>query len=84
MKEFWKERFESTKISFFSPIKQNKLKTFKNMVVKSIVKSKEKSTIIAAERSLFGRLLILAKSRNNLSLERVLEFSLSPIPWSIG
>ena len=64
MKEFWKERFQSTKISFFSPIKQNKLKTFKNMVVKSIVKSKEKSTIIAAERNLFGRLLILAKSRN--------------------
>ena len=48
MKEFWKERFQSTKISFFSPIKQNKLKMFKNMVVKSIVKSKEKSTIIAA------------------------------------
>ena len=84
MKEFWRERFQSTKTSFFSPIKQNKLKTFKNMVVKSIVKSKEKSTIIAAERSFFGRLLILAKSRNNLSLERVLEFSLSPIPWSLG
>ena len=54
------------------------------MAVKIVFNSKEKSTIIAAERSLFGRLLILAKFGQSLSLEFVLGFSLSPIPWSLG
>ena len=84
MMTFWNERFKSTENSFYSAISRNKLQTFKDMVVKKLVKSKDKLATIAAERSLFGRLLILAKSRESLSLEYVLAHSLSPIPWSIG
>ena len=49
--------------SFYSPLKKNNLPTFKDMAAKVVVNPKEKSATIAAERSLFGRHLILAKSR---------------------
>ena len=66
--------------SFYSPLKKkNNLPTFKNMAAKVVVNPKEKSATIAAERSLFGRHLILAKSRE-FFLEFVWSFSLSPIP----
>ena len=84
MMTFWNERFNSADKSFYSPITRNKLQTFKDMAVKKLVKSNEKFATIAAERNLFGRLLILAKSRECLPLEYVLAHSLSPIPWSIG
>jgi len=80
MTRFWNDRFKSSDKSFYAPLKKNKLKTFKTMAVKLIVNSKERSATIAAERSLFGRLLILAKSRENLTLDVVLGYSLSPIP----
>ena len=54
------------------------------MTVKIVINSNENSTIIATERSLFGRLLTLTKSRQSPSPEFVLSFSLSPITWSIG
>ena len=46
-----------------------------NIAVKIAINTKEKFTIIATERSFFGRLLILAKSRQSLSIEFV---------WSLG
>ena len=70
--------------AFYSPIKKQNLKTFKSMVVKKTLNSSGKSFSIAAERSLFGRLLIIAQSRTSLSMKDVLTFSLSPIPWALG
>ena len=64
---------------FYSTLKKNKLATFKNMTVKKVVNSKKKTTIIATERSIFGRISILVKSRQSLSLKYVLKFWLSPI-----
>ena len=52
------------------------------MAAKVAINSKETSATITAEKSLFGRLLTLAKSQESFSLEFVLEFSLKPIPWS--
>jgi len=78
------EEHQEKEKSFYAPIKRLKLKTFKDMKVKKIITSKEKAVTIAAERSLFGRLLILAKSRTGVSLDVILQYSLSPIPWSIG
>ena len=68
MKRFWDERLKSSEKSFYSPLKKkkNNLSTFKPL--KLVISSKEKSTTIAAERSLFGRLSILAKSLQSLSL----------------
>ena len=54
------------------------------MAVKVVIDSKGKSATIAAERSLFGRLLILTKFLESLSLELILGFSLNPKHWSLG
>ena len=82
--EFIKDRLQSTKTSFYDPVKRRGLKTFSSMKVKKVVKVKEKSVTIAAERSIFGRLLVIAKDREGLSLKVVLSYSLSPIPWCFG
>ena len=82
--KFWKDRIESSTTSFYEPIKQLKLKTFYDMLVKKTVKLNDKTVTIAAERSMFGRLLIVAKSRDTLTLKQILNYSLSPIPWCFG
>ncbi|XP_065652108.1 uncharacterized protein LOC136079746 [Hydra vulgaris] len=45
---------------------------------------KEKSFTISAERSMFGRLLVIARGREGLTLKQILCYSLSPIPWALG
>ena len=50
------------------------------MTVKVAIDSKQIYVTIVVERSLFGRLLILAESGEGLSLAFILECSLSPIP----
>lgn len=82
---FLENRIKTNNVNFYDPIKQNKLKTFKHMKLKKkITLSKEKSISISAERSLFGRMLVIAKSRESLSLQNILSYSLSPIPWCFG
>lgn len=61
-----------------------KLKTFKDTKVKKAVQAKDRAVTIAAERSLFAKLLIIARTRSSVSLQTVLQYSLSPIPWSLG
>ena len=55
MKKILKKRLETNEVSFFSPIKQLKLKTFKNTRIQKVCKVKAKSVTIAAERSIFGK-----------------------------
>ena len=81
---FVNSRIKSNDISFYAPIKKQSLKTFKDMVIKKICKTKEKAVTIAAERSIFARLLIIGKSREGVSLKDILSYSLSPIPWSLA
>ena len=81
---FLKDRIQSSTIPFYDPIKKTGLKSFKDLKVKKSVLVKEKTITIAAERSIFGRLLAISKNRPGLSLQQVLCYSLSPIPWSIG
>ncbi len=84
LQKFLEERINSSEVSFYSPIKRFALKTFQNMKVKKVIQLKEKTVTLAAERSMFGRLLVIAKSREGLSLKDVLQYSLSPISWSLG
>ena len=82
MQKFIQDRIHFSKVSFYDPIKRFSLKTFKAMHVKKVVTLKEKSITLAAERSMFGRLLVIAESRREgLSLKDVLKYSLSPIPY---
>lgn len=81
---FLTDRIKSSSVSFYDPIRRLSLKTFHDLKMKETVKFKEKSLTIAAERSIFARMLIIAKCRPEISLKHVLSFSLGPIPWSLG
>ena len=84
MKSFIEDRIESSKVSFHSPIKKLNLKTFAYMTTRTTIKVNNKLVTLAAERSMFGRLLVIAKCESGISLRQVLQYSLSPIPWSLG
>ena len=84
MTTFINDRIKSSKVSFYEPIKQLALQMFSSMAKKKTVKLQDKTITFAAERSLFGRLLVLARNGNGLTLRQVLQYSLSPIPWALG
>lgn len=79
---FAKERAKTK--SFYAPIRKLNLKTFKHMIIKKTLDLKGTTYSIAAERNLFGRLLVLAKTRASITMEQLFTFSLSPIPWTFG
>jgi len=82
--KFFDDRIKSQKVSFYNLIKKIGLKSFTDLKIKKTIKVKEKSITLAAERSIFGRMLAVAKRQEGLSLETLLTFSLSPIPWCFG
>ena len=45
---------------------------------------KPKSSTIAAEKSMFGKLLIIAQQKGEISMRKVLKYSLGPLPWSFA
>ena len=63
--------------------KKNQPVQFTHMAAKVVINSKETSATITAGRSLFGRLLILAKSPESFLLSLFLEFLHKPIQWSL-
>ena len=77
---FIEQRLKTNEVSFFATLKQLKLKTFKLKKCNT----KAKSITIAAERSMFGKLLIIGQQRDDISMEEVLSYSLSPVPWSLA
>lgn len=68
---------------FHEPMKTTKLKTFANMCKKKVVKSKGKEIILRADRSLFGRIIVMAQQRS-ISMEDVLSHPLGPLPWAMS
>ena len=83
-KSFVADRIVSNKIPFHDPITKLKLKTFGDLIKKKKLNVNSKEITITAERSMFGRLLVIARSRDSLTLRQILTYSLSPIPWSLG
>lgn len=82
--EFIESRLVGKTVKFHDPMKKLRLKTFASMAVKKELKSSEKKTIqVKAERNLLGRLVILSQD-NDISLRKMFEYPLSPIPWSIA
>jgi len=49
---------------FYDPLKTNKLTTFSDMNKKKQVKTNERSIILKADRSLFGRIIVIAQERS--------------------
>ena len=68
---------------FHSPLKTNKLKTFTNMCKKKVLKTNGKNIILKADRSLFGRIIVMAQ-RRNLKMEDILSHPLGPLPWALS
>ena len=53
-------------------------------MLKDVCNVKEKHVTIAAERSVFWKLLVIAQSRDNVSMKEVMTYPLSPIPWPLA
>jgi len=68
---------------FHDPMKTNKLKTFTNMCKKKVVKTSGKEIILKTDRSLFGRIIVMAQGRN-LKMEYILSHPLGPLPWALS
>ena len=67
-----------------SALKKQKLKTFTSMSkAKTIKKNKGEETVIRADRNLFARMIIIAKSRQ-LHMQEVLQHLLGPLPSSLA
>ena len=64
-------------------MKTKKLKTFANMCKKKVVKLSEKEIILKADRSLFGRIIVMAQERS-LQMKDILSHPLGPLPWALS
>ncbi|CAC5416826.1 unnamed protein product [Mytilus coruscus] len=67
----------------FKPIKRQSLLTFSTKEIKGkrLMADKNNNTL-KADRNLFGRLLVIAQTRQ-LDMREVLQFELGPLPWSL-
>lgn len=81
---FIQDRLISKSVKFHEPITKMRLKTFSDMAVhKQLSSSQQKSVRVKAERNLLGQLLVLCQS-HDISLEKLFQYELSPVPWSIA
>ena len=83
-KNFIQTRLVEKSVSFHAPIKRNKTKTFAHLQSTVKVKTSKKNVVkITAQRNLFGQLLMLSHD-NDLDIQRVMEYPLGPVPWSLA
>ena len=84
MERFIQQRLNTREKSFWDPLPHLKLKTFVTLAQKRQVKTAdEKVQNITADRELFGRLIIAAKSRD-VDLKEVLTYELSAVPFALA
>ena len=84
MNTFIEERLCTKKKKFWDPIPQLKLKTFATLKIKKQYKTKDDKThVITADRNLFGRLVIVSKSRD-IDLRNIMSYKLSTVPFSLA
>ena len=68
---------------FHDTMKLNKLKTFSSMCKKKPVKSSGRAIILKADRSLFGRIIVMSQARS-LRMEEIFCHPLGPLPWTLS
>lgn len=84
MMEFVEQRLNTNKVKFFDAIPNLKIKTFASLAKKKMVKTAdEKVLTVGADRDLFGRLVIAARSRD-IDLRDVLSYELTTVPFSLA
>ena len=83
--KFKVERLESDPptTKFHSPMKKTNLKTFTNLTKKKRIQSSGQTVILKTDRLLFGRMIVIAQSRN-LHMKEVFSHALGPLPWALA
>lgn len=82
---FQHERIENDRpdaVDFFAKMKKQNLKTFANIGTKKL-SCKGKEVIMKGDRNLFGRMIVIAQTRQ-LDMREVLAHPLGPVPWSLA
>ena len=82
MSDFISSRLKHNTVKFNDPIPKRKRASFLTVVQKSVVNN-NKTLKIKAQRNVFGQLVNLAGNLS-LSLEAVLSYELSVIPWALS
>jgi len=83
-KEFIETRILSSEVKFGMKMKKLKLNTFQAMAAKCTLTSAKKKTVqVKAEINFLGSLLLLSQ-RHDVSLERIFQYPLGPIPWAFA
>ena len=72
-------------VSFYSPISKSKLKTFEHMNAKTSLKCKSGEIITGHinPEIVFRRALVLANSRDDVTIDNILSHHVGPIPVSM-
>ena len=84
MTMFVEQRLNTNNTNFWDSLPNLKIKTFASLVKKKTLKLvDEKVLTINADRELFGRLVIAAKSRD-INMKDVLSYALSAVPFSLA
>ena len=83
--QFHEERLQSNPPhkKFHEAIPKLKLKTFSSMSHEKRSVTQGKTIILKTDRSLFGRIVVIAQSRN-LEMKEVFCHPLGPLPWSLS
>jgi len=82
--DFLQTRLINNSVSFQKPIKKLWLKAFQSSAAVKVLTTTQKKTVqVKAERNLLGQLLMLSQV-NEISLKKLFQYQLGPIPWSIA
>lgn len=84
-RRFKEERLESSPPTkrFHDAIKLLKLKSFSSINKKRKILADGRTLILKADRSLFGRIIVLGQNRK-IEVRELLSYSLGPLPWSLA
>jgi len=80
-KTFIAERLTSGKVNLWSLMKKRQLKTWRSAGMKMKITAGDKIVELEEDRSLFGRMLVISKSRSEINLRETIatyEFSVVP------
>ena len=82
---FKRERLEeaSSKKQFHYPMRNTRLKIFTTIERKKHVQISGNAAIMKADRSLFGRMIVIAQSKQ-LNMRAIFVDPLGPIPWALA
>ena len=80
---FVENRLKEKTVEFHKPLQKNKTKTFSSLKKVATLKRNKNVIKIKAQRNLFSQLLVLSQE-HNIDLQKVLQYPLTPTPWSLA